>query len=119
MAAEKALGVRFVLAEGIAHVAQGTAALAAIAQAIAKYDPLALAALHSMTTLTGSALIALAVARGDLTAAAAWEAAHADEDWQMTQWGRDEAALTERAERWREMEAAALLLGPATAKSAG
>ena len=120
-AAEKALGVRFVLAEGIAHVEQDKSALAAIARAVVPYDPLALAALHSMTTLTGSALIALAVARGDLNAAAAWEAAHADEDWQMNHWGRDEAALEERAGRWQEMQVAALLLGgePATVKASG
>ena len=118
-AAEKVLGVRFILAEGIAHVAQDERALAAIARTIAPYDPLPLAALHSMTTLTGSALIALAVAAGDLTAAAAWEAAHADEDWQMSHWGRDEAALGERAVRWREMAAAALLLGAEPAKIEG
>lgn len=120
-AAERALGDRFVLAEGIAHVEQDKGALSAIARAVEPFDSLRLAALHSMTTLTGSTLIALAVARGDLTAATAWEAAHADEDWQMTQWGRDEAALGKRAERWREMEAAALLLGaePSKTKAAG
>jgi chaperone required for assembly of F1-ATPase len=34
-----------------------------------------------------------------------------DEDWQMNQWGRDEIALARRAARWREMQAAALILG--------
>lgn len=110
-ASERALGVRFVLAEGIVHVEQDPAVPAAVARAIARYDALELAALHSMTTLTGSALIALAVARGELTAEEAWEAAHADEDWQMAQWGRDHAALSERVGRWREMQAAALVLG--------
>jgi chaperone required for assembly of F1-ATPase len=110
-AAEKTLGVRFVLAAGIVHVQQDRKTLDAIARAVAPYDALSLAALHSMTTLTGSALIALAVARGDLTAEEAWVAAHADEDWQMTHWGRDEAALAGRANRWGEMQAAALVLG--------
>ncbi len=107
-AAEKALGVRFMLAEGIVHVEQDRKALEAVARALEPYDALSLAALHSMTTLTGSALIALAVARGDLSAEKAWEAAHADEDWQMSQWGRDQTALEARASRWREMQAAAL-----------
>jgi len=110
-AAERALGVRFVLAQGIVHVAQDPAVAAAVGRAVAPFDALRLAALHSMTTLTGSALIALAVARGELTPAEAWTAAHAGEDWQMAHWGRDDAALAERAERWREMEAAALVLG--------
>ena len=74
------------------------------------FDALGLAALHTATTLTGSAIIALALARGRLTAEEAWAAAHVDEDWQMRQWGRDEAALTRRAARFEELKAAALVL---------
>lgn len=112
-ASEAALGTRFVLAGGIAHVAQDPATLAAVGRALAGYDALALAALHSMTTLTGSALIALAVARGEITAEQAWTAAHADEDWQADRWGRDEDAAAERARRWQEMAAAATVLAAA------
>ncbi len=117
-AAERKLGVRFVLAGGILHVGQEPRALAAVAEAVAPHDDLALAALHSMTTLTGSALIALAVARGELSAEDAWVAAHADEDWQMAKWGSDEMALEARANRWQDMQAAALILG-ARLKAAG
>ena len=56
-------------------------------------DPWRLAAVSSMTALTGSALLALALAAGALDVEAAWAAAHVDEDWQMSQWGRDEIAL--------------------------
>ena len=107
--AEKALGVRFVLAAGVVHVEQDPAVFEAVERAVRPLGPLAVAALHSMTTLTGSALIALAVARGEVTAEEAWAAAHADEDWQMSQWGLDEAALAERTGRWREMAAAVLV----------
>ena len=62
--ARQALGARFVLAEGVVHVAQNPEALAAVERAVAQFDPLALAALHTVTTLTGSALIALALAHG-------------------------------------------------------
>ncbi len=108
--AREALGARFVLAEGIIAVEQSAASLAAIAAALADLDPLKLAAVHVVTTLTGSALIALAVLRGAFTPEGAWAAAHVDEDWQMEQWGRDEMALSRRAGRWREMQAAALIL---------
>lgn len=111
-ASEKALGARFVLAEGIVAVEQDAATLAAVARAIETLDPMQLAALHSMTTLTGSALIALAYARGDLTADEAWTAAHADEDWQASHWGHDAEAAERRAKRLEEMQAAALILGP-------
>jgi chaperone required for assembly of F1-ATPase len=73
-------------------------------------DAFALAALHTITTLTGSAVLALATARGRLTAAEAWAAAHLDEDWQISRWGEDAEAMRRRALRWREMEAAALIL---------
>jgi chaperone required for assembly of F1-ATPase len=109
-AAERALGVRFLLAGGIVHVGQEPRALAAVGDVLSRSDPLSLAAIHSMTTLTGSALIALAVARGELSPADAWTAAHADEDWQMSQWGADELALEARANRWRDMQAAATLV---------
>ena len=65
-----------------------------------------LGALHSITTLTGSALIALAVLAGRLSVDEAWAAAHVDEDWNMAQWGRDELALERRAYREAEMRAA-------------
>jgi chaperone required for assembly of F1-ATPase len=65
---------------------------------------------HVATTLTGSALIALAMARGALSAEAAWQAAHVDEDWNMVQWGRDEMAMARREYRLAEFQAAATVL---------
>ncbi len=105
-----ALGVELVLAEGVVPVVQDPRVAAAVTEAVAPFDPLALAALHTATTLTGSAFVALALARGDLAPEAAWVAAHVDENWQMSRWGRDEAALAQRQPRWRELEAAALIL---------
>ena len=63
-----------------------------------------------MTTLTGSALIALALAHGRLTAEEAWRAAHVDEDWNIEQWGGDGTALERRAFRFAELQAAATVL---------
>jgi chaperone required for assembly of F1-ATPase len=108
--ARETLGARMILAEGVMHVEQDRSVLDAIALAVAEYDAVSLAALHTVMTLTGSAIIALAVARGRLSAEEAWAAAHVDEDFQMEQWGRDEMALERRAHRWREMQAAALIL---------
>ena len=72
--------------------------------------PWRLGALHVVTTITGSALLALALSRGELSRDAAWAAAHVDEDWQMEKWGRDEQALERRAHRFAEMAAAAEVL---------
>jgi chaperone required for assembly of F1-ATPase len=108
--AAEALGARFALAEGITHLAQAEQALAAAGAAIPD-DPWRLGAVHVVTTLTASALLALALARGRISAEEAWAAANVDEDWNMEQWGRDELALERRAYRFAELQAAAAVLG--------
>jgi chaperone required for assembly of F1-ATPase len=111
--AEQALGVRLHVATGVVHVPQDRAVGAAVAAAIAALAPLRLAALHLATSLTGSALIALALQWGRLTPDAAWSAAHVDEDRQMSEWGTDAMALAARTARRRDFDAAALVLaGP-------
>ena len=107
--ARVALGAGFELVKGVGFVAQPAAALAAACAAVPP-DPWRLGALNAITTLTGSALIALAILRGRLTAEAAWAAAHLDEDWNMDFWGRDEPALERRALRFAEMKAATCML---------
>lgn len=107
--AAQVLGARFVLGEGVVHVAQPEAALAAARAAIPD-DPWRLGALHAATTLMGSALLALALAHGKLSADEAWQAAHVDEDWNMEQWGRDTLALERRAFRFAELKAAVMVL---------
>jgi chaperone required for assembly of F1-ATPase len=110
--AAETLGVRFNLVAGIMHVEQPAQAIEAVRSAIANFaDPVALAALSAMTTLAGSALLALAVARGRLSPEEAWRAAHVDEDFQAERWGADEEARARREARWREFEAAALAAG--------
>lgn len=108
--ARDALGARFETAEGIVHVAQPAAASTAVVRALEGYGGFALAAVHVMTTLMGSALLALAHARGRLSAEAAWAAAHVDEDWQIAKWGEDAEAAARRARRWTDMQAASRLL---------
>jgi chaperone required for assembly of F1-ATPase len=107
--ARQALGADFKLGQGVVYVAQPEAALTA-ARAAIPGDPWRLGAAHTVTTLTGSALIALAMAGGALAADAAWQAAHVDEDWNMAQWGRDEMAMARRDFRFAEFQAAATVL---------
>lgn len=109
--AEKRFGARFILAEGVTHVAQPEATLTAIAAAVENFDePFRLTGLNLATTLTGSALIALTVAEGELDVDAAWAAAHVDEDWNIAKWGEDAEAMQRRAGRYADFRAAALAL---------
>lgn len=101
-----ALGVRLVMVEGVTFASQPEASLEAVRRSVADLDPLRLAATHTMMTLTGSAVLALAVLRGHLDIEAAWTAAHVDEDWNMRLWGADEEALERRRRRFEEMQAA-------------
>jgi chaperone required for assembly of F1-ATPase len=102
---------RFLCAEGVIFVEQPDESLAAIEALVAREGArpdgaLRLTALHALTTLTGSVLIALALAEGALGFDAAWAAAHVDEDHEWRLWGEDEEASARRAARLKEMRAA-------------
>lgn len=106
--AREALGARLILSEGVMHVAQPEDSVAALRRAVSAIDdPFRLAAFHTLTTLTGSLLIALAVLAGRLTAEEGWDAAHVDETYQAAVWGADEDAATRLAGRKVEFLAAA------------
>ncbi|TGQ47680.1 MULTISPECIES: ATP12 family chaperone protein [unclassified Mesorhizobium] len=109
--ARAALGARFHLAEGVIHVEQPRESIAVLGVHLAqRKDPLRLAAIHVMTSLTGSALLALAVDSGELDGETAWAAGHVDEDWQAEHWGQDAEAVARRLARKRDMMAAVSLL---------
>lgn len=100
------LGAALATQTGVVPITQPPQSLAAIARVVEAYTPWQLAPIHVMTTLTGSAILALAVAHRHLSVAEAWRIAHIDEDWQIAQWGSDEEASVRRANREREMVAA-------------
>ncbi|MET0606482.1 MAG: ATP12 family protein [Beijerinckiaceae bacterium] len=109
--AQDELGTGFALSEGVIHTEQPKGTLDAIKRAVDLVPvPHALAGLHSVVTLTGSTLLALAMARNFLSPDAVWTAAHVDEDAQMAIWGADEEALARRAARRAEFDAAAILI---------
>jgi len=114
----EAFGARFRCTVGIMFVEQPSGALEAIGRAVSQVPaPLGLAALHSVTTLTGSAILALALAAGRVSPDEAWIAAHVDEDFQIEAWGEDAEAMQRRAGRRAEFDAAALVLATAVANS--
>jgi chaperone required for assembly of F1-ATPase len=108
--AEQDLGARLAVGAGLMPVAQTDAAKAAVARGLEEYDGFALAALHVITTLLGSVVLALAHARGHLSTEEAWAAAHVDEDWQISKWGEDAEAKARRARRWADLQAASRML---------
>jgi len=107
---DKTHGCRLVCIGGVMHQPQPAEALEKLAESLRQRSALMLAAMHNLTTLTGSAVLAFAVCDGHLDAPKAWECAHVDEDWQIEQWGHDEDAAAHRARRWLEMEKTTTLL---------
>ncbi|MCA1412746.1 ATPase [Bradyrhizobium sp. NBAIM20] len=107
--AAQTLGAHFILSEGVMHVKQPDEAVKA-ARAALPGDPWSVAALHMVTTLTGSALLALALDQDVRDADQVWAAAHVDEDWNVEQWGVDEEAAARRAARLKDFQAAATVL---------
>ena len=107
--AAQTLGAHFILSEGVMHVKQPDEAVKA-ARAALPGDPWSVAALHMVTTLTGSALLALALDQGARDADQVWAAAHVDEDWNVEQWGVDEEAAARRAARLKDFQAAVTVL---------
>jgi chaperone required for assembly of F1-ATPase len=85
-------GARLATACGVVHVPQTPQAQAALAKAVAALDDWALAGLQPLVTITGSLVLALAVAAGRLTPAQAFALSRVDEDFQAEKWGVDDEA---------------------------
>lgn len=108
--AQTTLGARFILGEGIMHVAQPREAVTAVGIWLKqREDAFRLSSIHLMTSLTGSALIALAVEAGALTPDEGWKIAHVDEDWTNEHWGEDAEATARRIARRKDFDAAVAL----------
>jgi len=108
--AERRYGVEFELAQGVIHKAQPSATLARLRAALAERSDFALAALQPLVTISGSLVIALALAEGHLDVERAWTAGQLDELYQVEQWGEDDLALTARTARRVSFDAAAAML---------
>jgi chaperone required for assembly of F1-ATPase len=103
-------GARLTVVEGLAFVEQPGEAVRKLYDAVAAYSDLGLSALYNLTHISGSLVVALAVAEGHLSAADAFAAAQLDELYQIERWGEDPIA-TKRHEGIRhDIEASARFL---------
>jgi chaperone required for assembly of F1-ATPase len=108
--AAEALGAPLAVTEGVMAVAQPSASLEALAEAVRSHRSFALTALAQLVRTTGSLVLALAVALDRLDAAGAFATAELDESWQRELWGEDALAMSRRARLAADVEAAARLL---------
>ena len=103
--ARTALDAPFEVTDGIVHRPQPEAAIAAFAVAVQGLTDFELAAFYTIMTITGSALIAMMLARNATLPETAWLAAHVDEDYQIEHWGQDDEARDRRIGRHTEFMA--------------
>ena len=109
--ARHTLAINLNLAEGVIFVPQSRAAMDRISEHVAGFeDPIALSALHVLTTLSGSVILSLAVAKRHLQPTEAYDASELEADFTSEVWGSDEEALYRRRRRETEFKAAAALL---------
>lgn len=91
---------------GIIHQKQPDSTLEKLDAALEGQGLHMLTALVSITGLTGSGLLAIALLHQLLSADEVWTAAHVDEDHQIRLWGEDEEAMERRAKRRTEFDVA-------------
>lgn len=96
---------------GIMHQPQSEAAVQQLKRAVAARGAFELAGLSPLVTVSGSLVIALALAEGAIPFEEAWNAASLDEQWQLEQWGEDSEASAALAARRQDFAAAARFLG--------
>lgn len=90
------LGVDLVVTAGVMPVTQDDAALRALQEKIVPFDDYRLAALHTLTTVSGSVIIGLAVLSRRLAAHEVFDISQIEENYSIEQWGEDAEALARR-----------------------
>ncbi len=104
--ARRRYDIDFEIVSGIIHRPQPERTVAQLARAVASRGPFELAAFAPLVTISGSLVIALALAEGAADLDSAWAAASLDEAWQAEQWGVDEEAARVLESRRAEFAAA-------------
>jgi len=95
---------------GILHQPQPAPTLERLRASLADAELIEAVALNSLTGITGSGLLSIALREGLLTAEEVWTAAHVDEDYNIRLWGEVEEATERRAKRRMEFDAAVRVL---------
>ncbi|SEO48609.1 Chaperone required for the assembly of the F1-ATPase [Rhodospirillales bacterium URHD0017] len=103
-------GARLIVVEGLAFVEQPADAVARLHEVVATHSDLALSALYNLTHISGSLVVALAVAEGHLSAADAFAVAQLDELYQIERWGEDPIAAKRHEGIRHDIEAGARFL---------
>jgi chaperone required for assembly of F1-ATPase len=101
--------IKFRITSGIQYIDQSSDDMKRFDSLLAPIATYELGAVHAMTCISGSAILAFAVCRGWLIPDEAWVFCHIDEDFQAELWGRDMEAEEKRQRRYEDFRAASLV----------
>lgn len=103
-------GIGFQPTIGILHQPQPAPTLERLDQSLAETGLIEIVALNSLTGITGSGLLSIALREKLMTPDEVWTAAHVDEDHNIRLWGEVEEATERRAKRRMDFDAAVRVL---------
>ncbi|MBF9035786.1 ATPase [Rhodobacterales bacterium HKCCE2091] len=95
---------------GVVPADQPVESLARLRGAVAGFGNFGLTGFYDLVTLSGSLVLALAVAEGRISPSEGWTVSRIDEDWQIEQWGADEEAAETAARKAHAFDHAARFL---------
>jgi chaperone required for assembly of F1-ATPase len=102
--------IDFIVTAGITHVDQPVQTTIKLSAVVSARDAFHLSGLSPLVALSGSLVLALALAEGAMTEETCWQAAELDQLWQAEQWGEDTLATHTREDKRRDFRAAARFL---------
>jgi chaperone required for assembly of F1-ATPase len=108
--AQQRFGAQMTVAEGLTHIDQPAEARAALRQALVGLDAFTLGGLHVVASITGSAVLALAVLEGEVSGPKAFALSRIDEAYQAEKWGEDAQAATRATALAHELDKAVELI---------
>jgi chaperone required for assembly of F1-ATPase len=103
-------GADLAVADGLNHIDQPAEALEKLRARVAGFGAYELAALHVAASITGSLVLALALAEGEITPVRAFELSRIDEAFQAETWSQDHEAQVRAAALAREIDVAAAFM---------
>ncbi len=96
--------------QGIMAIAQPRSSVEKLRACVEQFDLFQLTAFYDLVKISGSLVIALAVARNHIDASTGWQLSRLDDLWQIEQWGTDDEAQMLAESRQRDFETADLAL---------
>lgn len=85
-------GAELTATHGVMPIVQPHASLRPLSLAVHAFSPFQLAAFHDLVAISGSLVLGLAIARGQVSPDRGFDLSRIDETWQAELWGKDEEA---------------------------